>query len=167
MEIYNEDNYIILSQKNQPIILIGNNFKMVSNESVMVYFYPKTQKFQKRIEPNKGEIIEIIRKGNIGFRYIIDFGFEGFGPLNTFDNFENKFYLENIYDNLEVNLAKGEYLYIYYNALDENIFEINYINNTIITSSFQYNFNLIKHNTTKNEFIITNINIMNQKNYPK
>ena len=163
VEIYNEDNYIILSQKNQPIILIGNNFKMVSNESVMVYFYPKTQKFQKRIEPNKGEIIEIIRKGNIGFRYIIDFGFEGFGPLNTFDNFESKFYLENIYDKLEVKLAKGEYLYIYYDALDENIFEINYINNTIITSSFQYNFNLIKHNATKNEFIIPNINIMKTK----
>ena len=161
--IYNNDIKIILNNKNQTAVLIGNDFKIKSNNNVMVYFYPKTQKFQKRIFPNKGEIIEIKRKGCVSFRYIIDFGFEGFEPLNKFDYFENQIYIENIYDNLEVQLAKEEYLYIYYDVLDEDLFEINYISNNIISSAYKFNFNLIKKNMTEKKFIIPKINIKKTK----
>ena len=52
--IYNQDTKIILNNQNQTGILIGNDFKIITNESAMIYFYPKTKKFQKRIEPKKG-----------------------------------------------------------------------------------------------------------------
>ena len=157
--IYNEDTKIILNNVNQTGIAIGNNFKMKSNENTMLYFYPKTQKKQKLLKPKKGEIIEIKRNGNVLYHYYIEFGFEGFEPpeMNNF-YYERQLYMENVYDKLETKLSSGEYLYLYYYTIDEDIFEINYLNNNTISTSYKYNFYLIKNNTTENKFIIPYIN---------
>ena len=47
--IYNQNTTIILNNKNQTGILKGNDYKIKSNKNAMVYFYPKTEKFQKKI----------------------------------------------------------------------------------------------------------------------
>ena len=133
----------------------------------MVYFYPKTEKFQRRIEPNKGDIIEILYTSENLVSYSIDFGFEGFepppktvkfqrriepskgdiyeinkeeNPQNSLNYFNGSLYLENLYDKLDIKLAPGEYLYLYYKVFNEDLFEINYINNSIISSAYNFNF---------------------------
>ena len=157
--IYNENTKIILNNKNQTGILMGKNFKMKANNNVMVYFYPKTQKFQKRLNPKKGEIIEIKHKTKFMIRYSIDFGFEGYEPPDMLYNYyEQQLYIENIYDKLEIKLTQGEYLYIYYDNEREDIFEINYIKDDIIFSSYKFNFYLIKKNLTNTKYIIPYIN---------
>ena len=159
IKIYNENIKIILNNKNQTGILKGKNFKMKTNNNVMVYFYPKTQKFQKRLNPKKGEIIEINHKTKFSTRYSIDFGFEGYEPPNMLYNYyEQQLYIENIYDKLEIKLTQGEYLYIYYDDEREDIFEINYIKDDIIFSSYQFNFYLIKKNLTNAKYIIPFMN---------
>ena len=145
-------------------IIIGNNYKIKSNEDVMIYFYPKIKKFQKLINPEKGQIIEI-KKNNFVLKYSIDFGFEGFEPPNIhyFDNKknkDNKLYIENIYDKLEIKLTEGEYLYIYYDSLREDDIEINYINDSTIHTNYKYNFLMIKKNM-KNKLYISNLNKIN------
>ena len=157
--IYNENIKIILNSKNQTGILMGKNFRMKANNNVMVYFYPKTQKFQKRLNPKKGEIIEIKHKTKFMIRYSIDFRFEGYEPPNMLYNYyEQELYIENIYDKLEIKLAQGEYLYIYYDEEREDIFEINYIKNDILFSSYKFNFYLIKKNLTNIKYIIPYLN---------
>ena len=157
--IYKKDIKIILNNINQTAILIGKNFKLKTNNNVLVYFYPKTQKFQKRLTPKTGEIIEIKYKTKFWISYSIDFGFEGYEPPNILNNYyEQKLYIENIYDKLETKLAHGEYLYIYYVDNREDIFEINYIKNDIIFSSYKFNFYLIKQNMTDKKYIIPYLN---------
>ena len=157
--IYNEDTIIILNNTNQTGIIIGNNYKIKATENAMVYFYPKTKKFQKRINPLKDQIIEIKIKGNFINRYFyIDFGFEGFEPPNMNYYDENILYIENIYDKLETELTQGEYLYIYYDSLKEDDIEINYINNAIINTAYKYNFIPIKKNMKEKKLIFSNIN---------
>ena len=159
--IYNGDTKIILNDKNETGILIGNNFKIKANNDAMVYFYPKTQKFQKRLEPKYGEIIEIKLKNPHVIKYSIDFGFEGFETpdmeYNYYDFLENnkeKLYIDNIYNKLDIKLAKGEYLFIYYEANREDAIEVNYINDCIINYGNKYNFNLVKQNMTSKKYII-------------
>ena len=162
--IYKKDIKIILNNKNQTGILIGKNFKMKTNNNAMVYFYPKTQKFQKRLIPKTGEIIEIKHKTKFYNRYSIDFGFEGYEPPNMLYNYyEQKIYIENIYDKLETKLTQGEYLYIYYDDKREDFFEINYIKNDIIFCSYKFNFYLIKQNMTDKKYIIPYLNIKKTK----
>ena len=158
--IYNNDTKIILNQRNQIGIVLGNNFKINSNENGMIYFYPKTKKFQKKIESKIGETVQIKRNSNIIYRYSIDFGFEGYEPPDMELNYyKGEFYLENIYNKLETNLTQGEYLYIYYDATREDIFEINYLKNEIILSDYKYNFIPIKKNSlSDNKYIIPNVN---------
>ena len=157
--IYNYDTKIIINEKNQTGILIGDNFKIKSNNNAMVYFYPKTKKNQILLRPKKGEIIEIRYKTRQLYRYRIDFGFEGFEPPNfKYMYSERQLYIENIYDKLETTLSNGEYLFLYYNSLNENLFEINYISNNIIVADFKFNFNLVKSNKKGGNFIIPRIN---------
>ena len=56
--------------------------------------------------------------------------------------------IDNIYDKLEIKLAKGEYLYIYYDGIRDDSFEINYINNNMILKDYIDNFILVKNNKT-------------------
>ena len=159
--IYNEDIKIILDNKNQTGIVFGNNFKIKSNNNAMIYFYPKTKKFQIKLNPKKDEFIQIKLKNYEILRkfFSIDFGFEGYEPPDmSFDYPSEEVYIENLYNKLETKLAKGEYLYLYYNYHQQDIFEINYINNIIITSKFKYNFNILKANKAERKLIIPNIN---------
>ena len=159
--IYNEDIKIILDNKNQTGIVFGNNFKIKSNNNAMIYFYPKTEKFQIKLNPKKDEFIQIKLKNYEILRkfFSIDFGFEGYEPPDmSFDYPSEEVYIENLYNKLETKLAKGEYLYLYYSFDEQDIFEINYINNIIITSKFKYNFNILKANKAERKLIIPNIN---------
>ena len=158
--IYNNDIKIILNQKNQTGVVLGNNFKIKSNENAMIYFYPKTKKFQRKIDPKIDEIIQIKRNGFVDYRYSIDFGFEGFEPPDMELNYyKSELDFENIYNKLEINLTQGEYLYFYYDTDEENIFEINYIKSEIILSDYKYNFIFVKKNSlSDNKYFISNIN---------
>ena len=126
----------------------------------MIYFYPKTKKFQRKIDPKIDEIIQIKRNGFVDYRYSIDFGFEGFEPPDMELNYyKSELDFENIYNKLEINLTQGEYLYFYYDTDEEDIFEINYIKSEIILSDNKYNFVLIKKNSlSDNKYFISNIN---------
>ena len=153
--IYNYDTKIILNNKNQTGIVIGNEFKIITNESAMIYFYPKTNKFQKKLLPKKGEIVEILYGyPNLEY-YAIDFGFDGYEPPNIHYHCGSKKYYENVYEKLDINLTEGEYLYIYYDALREDCIKINYINDSIISSDYKYNLYHLKQNETK-KFILSN-----------
>ena len=153
--IYNYDTKIILNNQNQTGIIIGNDFKIKTNESAMIYFYPKTNKFQKKLLPKKGEIVEILYGyPNLEY-YAIDFGFDGYEPPNIHYHCGSKKYYENVYEKLDINLTEGEYLYIYYDALREDCIKINYINDSIISSDYKYNLFHLKQNETK-KFILSN-----------
>ena len=158
--IYNNDTKIILNNKNQTGIVIGNDFKIITNESAMIYFYPKTKKFQKRIEPKKGEIVEILFKTltDSDFKYSIDFGFEGYEPPNMHYCFRKEIYIGNIYEKLDINLTQGEYLYIYYNELREDNIKINYIQDGIISSDYKYNLYHYKQNENRKMIYINKSN---------
>ena len=80
--IYNNDIKIILNKVIQTGIILGKNFKIKSNEDAMAYFYPKTKKYQLKIESQKAEIIEIKINSNLIDKYTIDFGFEGYETPN-------------------------------------------------------------------------------------
>ena len=158
--IYNKDTKIILNNKDLTGILLGNNFKIKSNNNALIYFYPKTKKYQIKLNPKKGEIIEIKKmNGSSKVLYFsIDFGFEGYEPPDMELNYSSDIlYMENLYDKLEIKLAKGEYLYLYYSYYRQDIFEINYIYNKMIISGFKYNFNLIKANASEKQLIIQNL----------
>ena len=155
--IYNEDTKIILNNNNQTGIIIGNNYKLKVTKNAMVYFYPRFNKFQKRIDPEKDQIIEI-KNRNI-FVFSIDFGFEGFEPPNMTYYSQSILYMENIYNKLETELAKGEYLYIYYDSLKEDDIEINYINNAIINTAYKFNFISINKNMKEKKLFFSNKNL--------
>jgi hypothetical protein len=59
-------------------------------------------------------------KSNEFIWFVIDFGFEGYNPIDVNSlNYNNliqggTIFIENIYDKLKVNLTKGENLYFYY-----------------------------------------------------
>ena len=152
--MYNQDIKIILNNKNQTGIVIGNDYKIKTNENVMIYFYPKTKKFQKRILPKKNEIVEILNN-KCNFNYAIDFGFEGYEPPNMYYYLGNKIYFENLYEKLDINLTEGEYLYIYYTAKREDCIKINYIQDGIISSASKYNLFHIRKNDA-HKFILAN-----------
>ena len=151
--IYNYDTKIILNNKNQTGIVIGNEFKIITNESAIIYFYPKTKKFQKRIEPKNGEIVEILFERDFNFEYWIDFGFEGYEPPDMKICSGKEIYIGNIYEKLDINLTQGEYLYIYYNALREDNITINYIHDGLFYSDYKYNLYHLRQNETK-KFIL-------------
>ena len=156
--IYNENTKIILNNENKTGIVLGNNFKIISNNNALLYFYPKTKKFQIKLEPNKGDIISIKLSKNYTYdKFIsIDFGYEGYEPPNMDLDYSIKeiLYIENPYDKLETELAQGEYLYLYYSFYFQDIFEINYLNSKYIISNFNYNLNFIKVNNIPEKNLI-------------
>ena len=161
--IYNENTKIILNNKNKTGIVLGNSFKIISNNNALIYFYPKTTKFQIKLNPNKGDIIAIkLTKNYTNDKFFfIDFGFEGYEPPNMDLDYSIKetLYIENPYDKLETELEHGEYLYLYYNYYFQDIFEIIYLNNKYIISNFNYNLNLIKvNNIPERNLIIPDMN---------
>ena len=173
----NKEINIILNENNRTAKIKGNNLKIKSNKDAMVYFYGKLNPgfSQLKLEPKEGNNIEIKIKKNTF--YIIDFGFEGYNPMDissifTFPFFENDgtIYIENIYDKINTKLVDGEYLY-FYSSLNvlQNI-EINYDNLNLINPKNVYTFNVIPKNEEKKSLIINNKNynkIKYQINYCK
>ena len=173
----NKEINIILNDNNRTAQIKGNNLKIKSNKDAMVYFYGKLNPSfsQLKLEPKKGKNIEIKIKRNTF--YIIDFGFEGYSPMDISSIFSLPFfendgtiYIENIYDKINTKLVDGEYLYLYTNLnLFQNI-EINYDNLNLINPKNVYTFNVIPKNDEKKTLIINNKNynkIKYQINYCK
>ena len=170
--IYKNDQEVgKLNSENPTQILEGIDYKIKSNNDAMVYFYGKLFPEIKQIEinaNNKGTIqLEII--GNS--RYILDFGFLGYSPSNAIDFYnmfevqdisEQQTYkqininLENIYNKLEVELVKGEHLYIYYLSFPFNTIQVNYLRDNITESDNGYTFHYIPNNKDKSIIINNN-----------
>ena len=136
----------------------------------MIYFYGKLMEGLKQVklEYDLDKNIEIkMGKANL---YILDFGFEGYNPmdmayiLSRFGNEEGILYVENIYNKLKPKLVKGESLYLYYiDSYNEKI-EINYNNTNLNSPKNEYTFNVIPKNEENKTLIINNVN-MNKIKY--
>ena len=133
----------------------------------MVYFYGKlsSQLGQVKIDPNnKGKIIQLELRRVIGF--MVDFGFEGYQPLNVYDMSFGRYSkdetsrtvnIENLYDNLEVELVKDEFLYIYYNKIRNSSIEVKYENDNInYNNTNGYTFHVISHKDQQKTLFINN-----------
>ena len=169
VSIYKDSDFkVILNSKKLTANIEGNNLKIKSNHDVMVYFYSKLfEGFnQIKIDPEKkGKNYEIKIPANTIF--YLDFGFEGYNPVDISSTLNKKalkknmtFYVENIYDKLTTELIEGEYLYLYHNTSNDKI-EIKYEYENLNIPSNPYNFMVIPKNFEKNEeksLIINNIN---------
>ena len=151
----NGNNYII--SPNKPTVkLVGNNFRIKSNDDALVYFYGKKVPGyqQPRIDPNKiGKNLEIKSKNYV--MYVIDFGFVDYNPLDvlslTFYSLDKggNIYIENIYDKLQTKLVEGEYLYLYY--ISNEILNVTKYTTNINHKNNEYTFNMIPKNIVNEE----------------
>ena len=158
----NKGNNYILSPEDPTVEIHGSNFKIISNNDTMIFFYGKLfgNFKQYKIENEEGKNIEI--KINSNMNFAIDFGFEGYF-LNDYISLSfltfsegGTFYMENIYEKLKTNLIKGENLYLYYiSSVVQEPFEINYSSN-INNPKNEYTFNVISTNDKNKSLIINN-----------
>ena len=158
-----------INSKNPTSIIKGNNLKIKSNNNdAMVYFYGKNNRHgfkQIKIDIEKRKNVEIKIEKNTA--YILDFGFQGYSPMDLSGIKNNgrmkkngMLFIENIYDKLKTKLVEEESLYLYYNG--SNI-EIDYKEN-INNPNNEYTFNVIPKNSENKTLIINNIK-MNQIKY--
>ena len=138
VSIYNgKDPEIKLNSKKRTTKLIGDNYKVKSNNDVMIYFYGKINPYLGQIKTPKEEKgkniqIQILNKKSLEFN--LDFGFEGYNSLHLIDISKSGngiFYIEKLYDKLETELVEDEYLYIYYVKEDDQDIKINYISKNL------------------------------------
>ena len=154
-----------LNSENPTSKLEGTNYKIKSNNDAMVYFYGKLFSEFEQIQINKTHkgSIQLEITGNL--KYILDFGFLGYSPSNYIDFIElyneeviseQKMYinLENLYNKLEVELVKDEYLYIY--RLNNGSVQVNYLSNNIVEPDNKYTFHYIPKNEDKSIIINNN-----------
>ena len=162
--IYNSYKNITINSTFPTAHLKGYSFKIKSNnEDAMVYFYEKLKQIiiQTKIESEKGKNIEI--KLKYKYSYIVDFGFEGYNPVNLeYYNIKygNTIFIENIYDKLKTELVENEYLYFYLfrtNDFNYDHIEIKYSEN-LNNPNNDYSFNVIRKNEENKTLIINNIN---------
>ena len=92
---------------------------------------------QIKIDPNEiGKNIEI--KIKTSKRCLLDFGFEGFNPAESYGqriitfSESGTFFVENIYGKLKTKLVEGENLYLYYSYLSYPYYDYIEINYTCI-----------------------------------
>ena len=161
--IYNKYNTIILNSTFPTAHLKGNNFNIKADDNAMVYLYEKLIPIftQVKIKPEKNKNIEI--KLNNYDIYVIDFGFEGYNPMNdiyldrnayTFAN-GGTVLIENYYDKLKTELVENENLYLYHSAGLDVI--INYSEN-LNNPNNEYTFYMIPKDSEEKTLIINNIN---------
>ena len=164
--IYDNKGKIIKLNNNSPTAEIkGNDYKIKSNNDIIIYFYNKLLQGTKQYKIDSkqvGKNLEI--KSNEYIRFAIDFGFEGYNPIDVLSLNYNylinggTIFIENIYDKLKVNLTKGENLYIYYSTKSgEDIKDIKYVEN-LNHKNNDYNFNYIPKNSGNKTLIINNNN---------
>ena len=170
VSIYDEfETKAILNSENMTAKIKGYPLKISSNTDIMVYFYGKLSNGLKqiKIDPSQtGKNYEIKLPENS--LYILDFGFEGYNPVDIstllnkkeISDEETILYVENIYDKLTTELIKDEYLYLYYIPLySEDKVEISYEYENINNPLSYYTFNVIpKNSEEKKSLIINNIN---------
>ena len=164
--IYNNNGNIIILNSSNPIAQIkGSNYKLKAKNDAMIYFYNKILDGLKQYKIDSKEVgknLEI--KVNELIMFLIDFGFEGYNPIDIIDLNSNRLneggtiYIENTYDKLKVNLTKGENLYFYYTTRSgKEIKEIKYVEN-LNHKNNDYNFNYIPKNSENKTLIINNNN---------
>ena len=183
--IYNNiDCNVTLNSKNQTAKLEGNNYKIMSNEDVMIYFYGKIFNNIRQIKinvNNSNKNIEITSNKKIFFT--IDVGFEGYNPLNIELFTDSKIrentiiHIDNIYDKIKQNnnLVDNENLYLYYGTNDNNNYTIDDVEIVIKETddnikNNKYNLNVISAKDSNKSLIIYNLNIqeiMYQVNFCK
>jgi len=164
--IYDDNGKIIKLNDNNPTAEIkGYNYKIKSNNDAMIYFYNKILENlnQYKIDSKQvGMNLEI--KSNEFIWFVIDFGFEGYNPIDILSLNYNRLekggtiFIENIYDKLKINLTKGENLYFYYTTQSgKEIKEFKYVEN-LNHKNNDYNFNYIPKNSGNKTLIISNNN---------
>ena len=166
ISIYDDiGNNFIINSENPTAEINGNNFKVKSNSTAMIYFYGKLKNEFKQIqiESNIGRNVDI-KIGSLK-QYIIDFGFEGYNPMEisniitsrTFSN-ENIF-IENFYDKLKTKLVKGESLYLWYKNSYNYDAIITYNSKNINNPNNEYTFIVIPKNDENSTLVINNVNM--------
>jgi hypothetical protein len=123
----------------------------------MIYFYGKLHhKFKQiKIEPNEGKNFKLESKEI--FQFFIDFGFEGYNPLNILTNTQIKkengiVYIENLYDKLETQLVKDEYLFIYYESDNKEDIQKENIGININSPYNEYGIYFVPKNSKEKNF---------------
>ena len=164
--IYDDNGKIIKLNDNNPTAEIkGYNYKIKSNNDAMIYFYNKILDYLKQYKIDSKQVgMNLEIKSNEFIWFVIDFGFEGYYPIDIFSLNYNRLenggtiFIENIYDKLKVNLTKGENLYFYYATQSgKEIKEIKYVEN-LNHKNNDYNFNYIPKNSGNKTLIINNNN---------
>ena len=166
ISIYDDiGNNFIINSENPTAEINGNNFKVKSNSTAMIYFYGKLKNEFKQIqiESNIGRNVDI-KIGSLK-QYIIDFGFEGYNPMEisniitsrTFSN-ENIF-IENFYDKLKTKLVKGESLDLWYKNSYNYDAIITYNSKNINNPNNEYTFIVIPKNDENSTLVINNVNM--------
>ena len=160
VSIYDGNKIIATLNEEKPTSIIkGSNLKIKSDKNALVLFYGKTIMLQKEIDPNQvGKNVEVEVDGFL--MYVIDFGFEGYGPTEILSYMSNSFedrgavYSENIYDKLKVKLVENEKLYLYY--VSDKSFTIKYVPN-LNHKNNDYTFIYIPKNSSNKSLVINNL----------
>ena len=109
VKISNEDDSFILNYDNPTAKINGKNYIVTTNIDTMIYFYGKLNSYIKqiRIDPNKKGNLKITGIYRETCYYCIDYGFEGYNPLNAdCKNSIKKEYgifAENLYEKIKKN----------------------------------------------------------------
>ena len=164
--IYDDNGKIIKLNDNNPTAEVkGYSYKIKSNNDAMIYFYNKLLEGLKQYKIDSKQVgMNLEIKSNELIMFSIDFGFEGYNPIDVnslnYNNYDKggTIFIENIYDKLKVNLTKGENLYFYYSTRSgKEIKEIKYVEN-LNHKNNDYNFNYIPKNSGNKTLIINNNN---------
>ena len=171
VSIYDNNGFkVILNSKNPTVKLEGINYKIRSSNDAMIYFYNKLYPTfkQYKIDPKqKGKNIRIKMDDNL--KFWLDFGFEGYNPLDLSIQSEinpknqGYIYIENIYDKLKSELVENEFLYLYILIDDFNSYvnykdtiKIEYFSDNINNPNNEYTFTYIPKNKENKTLIINN-----------
>ena len=174
LEVIFDEEVIIYKDKDNILLTLNSNkltgklekgkFKIKSNKDAMIYFYGEIneQIKQEKIENVTDSYIEITTTERV--KYVVDFGFEGYGPTNLFFKKvydDETLYYENLYKKLQTKLIEGESLYFYYIDSDESEpakINIKYINKKVLNNpKNDYNFYSISKSDKNKPLIIHNI----------
>ena len=172
VKISNEDDSFTLNYDNPTAKINGKNYIVTTNIDTMIYFYGKLNSYIKqiRIDPNKKGNLKITGNYREDCYYCIDYGFEGYNPLNAdCKNYIRKEYgifAENLYEKIKKKLVKNEYLYFYYGheKVNDIRVKIEYIEESINSPNNDYTFVVIPKGSESKSLIINN-NVERQNIY--
>ena len=160
--IYKDSDNILLTLNSTKLTgkLEKGKFKIKANKDVMIYFYGELHEEikQEKIENVEDAYIEITATDDV--KYVIDFGFEGYGPMNLFFNRlyeDDTLFYENLYEKLQTKLIEGESLYFYYTDSDRAKINIKYTYKNLLNNrKNEYTFYSISKSDKNRPLIIHN-----------